>query len=211
MRVKLHPLKAAALCLLLTAPTVACQGGDDENLEHGVVWLELRRGGSQADDPYVGTSKIEVTLLYRECLIEFYDANPDYQQDGTEGASVFGTREDGGEGWADRLCTLSEPGRVECTVDSFRQELAAAKQLTVTYSVTGEIENRVLPFGPLPTEELAACEASRDPVVRVGSNGAVRGIDAGGNTLWNTESFNPPEAATGQGGTIVIRAARTGG
>ena len=207
MPVKLPRLKAAALCLLL-APLAGCPGPADEDLEHGVVWLELRRGDSQGENPYVGTAKIEVTLLYRECLIGFYDANPDYQQYGTEGALVFGKRADGGEGWQDRLCEIPNGGLVDCTVDSFRQELAMTKQLTITYSVEGDPEDRDLPFGPVPKASLADCEGTGQPIVRVGSNGAVRGIDGSGNTLWNTESFNPSEAATDQGGAIRIKAAR---
>lgn len=207
MRVKLPRLKAAAALCLLLAPLAGCQEPEEE-LEHGVVWLELRRGDSQPENPYIGTSKIEVTLLYRECLIAFYDANPDYQQYGIEGALVFGKTADGGEGWQDRLCEVPNSNRVDCTVDSFRQELAMTKQLTITYSIEGDPEDRELPFGPVPTAELADCEPGSQPIVRVGSNGAVRGIDGSGNTLWNTESFNPSEAATDQGAAIGIRAAR---
>lgn len=209
MRVKLRRSKAAAaLSLLLTAPLAGCPQEPEEDLEHGVVWLQLIRGESQADNPYVGTASIQVTLLYRECLIDFYTANPDYEQNGIEGALVFGTREDGGEGWLDRLCETPNSDRVDCTVTSFRQELATAKQLTINYAITGDPENRELPFGPIPEPELAACEAGGLPIVRVGSNGAVRGLDGSGNTLWNTESFNPSEATTGQGASIVIKAAR---
>lgn len=211
MRVKLHRSKAAALCLLLLAPLTGCPDDTEEDLEHGVVWLELRRGESQPDNPYVGTAKIEVTLLYRECLIDFYEANPDYQQYGTEGALIFGKREDGGEGWQDRLCETSNANQVDCAVDEFRQELASAKQLTIVYSINGDAEDHELPFGPVPKPELAACEGGGQPIVRVGSNGAVRGLDGSGNTLWNTESFNPSEAATGQGAAIGIKAARSAG
>lgn len=210
MRVNLRRSKAAALCLLLTAPLTGCPDDPEPELEHGVVWLKLQRGASQAENPYVGTTKIEVTLLYRECLIDFYTEYIDYQQDGTEGALVFGTREDGGEGWLDRLCETPNPIGVSCTVDSFRQELSTSKQLTVTYSIEGDPEDGELPFGPIPKEELAACEAGGLPIVRVGSNGAVRGLDGNGNTLWNTESFQPNEAATDQGGRIGINAARAG-
>jgi hypothetical protein len=211
MRAKLHRSKAAALCLLLLAPLAGCPGDPEEDLEHGVVWLDLKRGDSQPDNPYVGTAKIEVTLLYRECLIEFYEANPDYQQFGIEGAMIFGKRADGGEGWQDRLCQLSNPERVDCTVDEFRQELSMVKQLTITYSIEGDAEDRELPFGPIPQPDLAACKGGGVPIVRVGSNGAVRGIDGAGNTLWNTESFSPSEAATDQGQRIGISAARAGG
>lgn len=211
MRVKLRrPKAAAALCLLLVAPLAGCPGEDPVDLDHGVVWLQLLRGESEAENPYVGTAKLEITLLYLECLIDFYETNPDYQQDGVEGALVFGTSEDGGEGWRDRLCEVSNPNRANCTVDSFRQELVAARQLTVTYTIEGDLENKEVPFGPVPKAELAACEAGGQPIVRVGSNGAVRGLTGSGETLWNTEAFNPAEAATDQGGAIKIRAARAG-
>ncbi|MCA9710699.1 MAG: hypothetical protein KDK70_32965 [Myxococcales bacterium] len=207
MRDKLRRPKAlAALPLLLTL--TGCPENPDPELEHGVVWLQLLRGESEASDPYEGTAKIEVTLLYRECLVAFYESNPDYQQFGPEGSIIFGTLEDGGEGWKDRLCDQSNRNALACSVDSFRQEFDVAKQLTITYSPTGDLENREVPFGPIPTAELAHCEGGGSPIVRVGSNGAVRGLAGDGSTLWNTESFNPEEAATGQGAPIKIKAAR---
>lgn len=206
-----RPLALAALSLLLAAPLAGCQEDPPEDIDHGVVYLQMLRGESEADSPYFGTATIEVTLLYLECLIDFYEANPDYQQFGPEGALVFGTREDGGEGWLDRLCEDDNPEALDCTVTSFRQEFDMSRQLTVTYAVDGgDVENRLLPFGPLPIPELAGCEAGGQPIVRVGSNGAVRGIDGNGDTIWNTESFNPSEAATGQGAAIKISAARSG-
>ena len=50
------------------------EGGPPLGAGHGVVVLELRRGDSQVDDPFVGTTRVEVTLLYRDCLIGFYEA-----------------------------------------------------------------------------------------------------------------------------------------
>lgn len=208
MRVKLSRPKAAlALTVLLGVPLAGCNPATPEDLEHGIIEIELKRGQSETSSPYDGTTHIEVTLLYLECLIRFYDANPDYQQFGPEGALVFGTREDGGEGWKDRLCD-ERSGQVSCEVESFRQELDAAKQLTIRYAVSGDIEDRTLPFGPLPIAELADCEAGGQPIVRVNSNGAVRGLDGNGDVVWNTEAFSPSEAATGQGAPITIRAAR---
>lgn len=208
---RVSPLRSKvswALPVLLLGPLSGCPGDPVEDLEHGIINIELKRGQSETESPYDGTTRIEVTLLYLECLIDFYDANPDYTQYGPEGALVFGTREDGGEGWLDRLCDTDRTGQVDCTVESFSQELDAAKQLTIAYSVTGEIEDRLLPFGPLPEEELAMCEAGGQPIVRVGSMGAVRGLDGSGDVVWNTEAFSPSEAATGQGAPITIRAAR---
>lgn len=208
MRRKLRRPTAAALSLLLAAPLMACPGEPEKSYDHGVVWLTFARGASQDTNPYEGTTRIVVTLLYLECLIGFYEANPDYQQLGVEGALVFGPEEDGGEGWLDHLCELDNPNAVDCTVESFDQELDSAKQLTVTYSISGNPENREVAFGPIPKAGLAACEAGAHPIVRVGSNGAVRGIGGSGDTIWNTEAFNPAEAQTDQGQPIRIRAAR---
>jgi hypothetical protein len=208
MRDKLRRPKAvAALSLLLALPLSGCPEDPPEELEHGVVWLQMLRGVSEPDNPYTGTAKIEVTLLYLECLIDFYEANPDYLPSGPEGAMVFGTMEDGGEGWKDRLCETSNANALPCTVDSFQQEFDAARQLTITYTPTADIENRELPFGPIPLPELAMCEGGAQPIMRVG-NSAARGVDGNGNTVWNTESFNPAEAAVGQGAPIKIRASR---
>jgi hypothetical protein len=203
-----RPKALAILSLLLAVPLAGCQGEAPVELEHGLVWLHLLRGQSEADSPYGGTTKVAVTLLYLECLSDFYMANPDYHQGGIKSDLVFGSLEDGGEGWLDRLCENSNPASINCTVDSFEQQLYSTRQLPVVYSITGDLENREVPFGPVPDAELAACEGSGQPIVRVGGGGAVRGLDASGSTIWNTESFDPAEAATGQGAAIGIRASR---
>jgi hypothetical protein len=179
---------------------------EEEILTHGYVKLELRRGESQASNPYVGTSTVVATMQYRECLDNFYGSNPDLRQTGVEGETIFGGEDLGGEGWADRLCEAgTESQMAECTIAGIDQKLDQVKQLTVTYAITGEAENRVLLFGPLPTKETAGC---LDPIVRVAANGAISGNDGSGNKIWVTESFSPTEAITGQGGAIVVRAAR---
>ncbi|MBL8945342.1 MAG: hypothetical protein JNK45_19415, partial [Myxococcales bacterium] len=49
-------------------------------MTHGTIPLEFRRGDSQATDPFVGSARVTVTFTYRECLQEFYDANPAMRQ-----------------------------------------------------------------------------------------------------------------------------------
>jgi hypothetical protein len=99
-------------------------------------------------------------------------------------------------------------GLIDCTVTSFEQELGdMSKWLTVTLAVTGEIANRIAPFGPLPTAETAGCVPPDLPLVRLNAPGNVRGRDANGNIIWNAESFSPFEAVTDQGTEIQIRAA----
>ncbi len=209
MRAMFRRSNSVAVLSTLTALVMGgCPAEPQENLEHGTVRLQLTRGQSETDNPYVGTVRIEVTLTYRECLIDFYATNPSFQQTGPDGEGVFGTLEDGGEGWFDRLCDSGDAAQVDCTVESFRQELDVAKQLTIVYAIEGDPENRDLPFGPVPKAELAACGPGSAPIVRVANNGSVRGLDGSDNAIWSTESFTPDEAATGQGQAIKIRAAR---
>ncbi|MCH9686211.1 MAG: hypothetical protein K0V04_32560 [Deltaproteobacteria bacterium] len=211
MRAKLCRSKATAVLSTLTAIVLGgCPAEPQENLEHGTVQLQLTRGQSETDNPYIGTVRIEVTLTYLECLTDFYAANPDQRQTGPEGSLVFGTLEDGGEGWFDRLCDSGEAAQVDCTVERFRQELDSASQLTVTYLVEGDPEGRDLPFGPLPKPALAMCEAGGQPIVRVATSASVRGLDGNDDLVWSAQSFSPDSAFTDQGQKIKIRAARPG-
>ena len=186
--------------------------GASVDLQHGTVKLEFRRGDGVADDPFAGTSAIQITLAYQACLSDFYTANPSWTPSGPDGASVFGPYADGGEGWQDRLCEL---GNVDCEVVSFQQSLGAASgsSLQVVYSVTGPIENRTLHFGPLPTASLAGCAGSDLPIVRVANNAAALGLDGvppDGSALWNVQAFSPGEAAVDQGAAIGIDVAPVG-
>jgi hypothetical protein len=180
---------------------------DGEELTHGKVVFELRRSDSQAANPSVGTASVSITMTYRDCLSDFYDTNPALRQTGPEGEPIFGGLDLGGEGWRDRLCA---PGLVaaqaECTVASIDQRLDPVAQLTVRYEVTGELENRRLAFGPLPTSETAGCP---DPIVRA-SVGGIKGYDQNGDVVWEAESVEPLDALTDQGGEISVGMAASG-
>lgn len=196
--------------LAVLALSVAACTGDDGGIDfnHGSVKLEFRRGNNVDDNPFVGTTVMQVTLDYQACLIDFYTANPNWRTDGTDGETVFAPRDDGGEGWRDELC---ERGNVECEVISFEQQFNdnASSSLTVLYAITGDVENRTLHFGPVPLPELANCEANSLAVVRVGSNGAVRGLNGvppEGDPLWQIQTFGPTEAVANQGASIGIDA-----
>lgn len=183
--------------------------GDGGVLTHGVVMIELRRSQSQATNPSVPTARIRVTVEYRECLSSFYEANPSWRQTGTDGELVFGRAAQGGEGWIDRLCAPgATDSAVSCEVESIAQTLDPIPQLTVTYAVTGEVENRGLLVGPLPTIETAGCP---DPIVRLAANAGVFGEDAEGNEVWTAQSVSPTEAITDQDGAIVVHMAPSGG
>ena len=199
----------SALVLSTLAPIAACDGSGDGPLTHGTVKLEFLRAENEEGNPYTGATHVLVTLDYLDCLISFYDRETTWTQEGPDGFPVFGTKDEGGEGWADRLCdgSLPDEGRgVDCTVVSIEQELDVSKHLSVLYEVNGDIENRILHFGPLPTEELAMCDGGGAPLVRVGSNGAIRGQTGAGDRIWETKSFSPDKVATNQGQAIKVRA-----
>jgi hypothetical protein len=198
-----------ALFLSSSALITGCDSSDDGPLTHGSVKIEFRRAANETTNPYAGATHVLITLDYLDCLIDFYDRETTWRQEGPDGFPVFGTAEDGGEGWKDRLCDGSLPtggAAVDCSVVSIEQELDVSKHLSVLYEVSGDIENRTIHFGPLPTAELAQCEGGGAPIVRVGSNGAVRGQTSSGDLVWETKSFDPDKAGTDQGLAIAIRA-----
>ena len=188
--------------------STAC-GPDPEPLTHGTIALEFHRGESQPASPFPGTVKVIATMEYLECLTAFYDANPGLRQEGPDGAEVFGKKDLGGEGWTDRLCDSKRTAmQAKCEILEIRQQLDVVKQLTITYQIQQDnLEGLRLLFGPIPTTETAECDGGLDSRMRVGSNGAIKGQDSSGNTVWETEAFSPAEALTDQGAPIRIAAA----
>lgn len=203
IRSSLSVVALASACLI-----AGCDGGSDE-MTHGFVKLELRRSDAEESDPYVGTARIVASLEYGTCLTNFYQREVDWHADGTLGEEVFGAGDGSGENWKDLLCAEGAP-YVECEILELDQQLdAMPPRLTVAYDVAGaDIEGRLLKFGPLPTPELAACEAGLLPSVNIGPS-SLQGFDGSGNLLWEISSFNPSAAATNDGGAIRISASRT--
>jgi hypothetical protein len=177
--------------------------GVDVELQHGFVHLLLQADPAGMEDPFVGTNRIEVTMLYEECLFGFYEANPSWAQTGPDGEDVFGPLSSGGEGWLDRLCEVPLADLVDCQVETISQQLDPIPALRVTYSVDAMLDGRVLPFGPLPTAELAQCEGGTLPTVRITNGDAIRGFD-GVDPVWHALSFEPDSAATDQPEPIAV-------
>jgi hypothetical protein len=177
--------------------------GEPAPLTHGAITLEFRRAESEATNPFVGAATIEVTMVYQDCLVDFYDANPNLHQDGLLGARIFGGAELDGEGWLDRLCAPTLPNAASCTIESISQTLAVAHLLTVRYTLEDDLEDRSLQFGPIPNLATTGC----DPVMRMTSAGASKGFDAAGDQSFVVESFAPEDATTDQAEPIVIRVA----
>jgi hypothetical protein len=202
-------MRSAALLLSCVAILLTACAKDPEPLTHGTVALEFHRGESQADNPFLGTATVQVTMEYLECLSAFYDANPSMRQEGPDGAEVFGSKELGGEGWTDRLCHDKRTDQqAKCSILEIDQKLEVVKQLTITYQLEQDnLEGARLLFGPIPTDETAECEAGLDARMRIGVNGA-KGKDGSDNTIWDTEAASPNEVITDQGAPIRIAAAR---
>lgn len=187
--------------LLLAVAGLLGGCADDEVLQHDVVKLEFVRSLSEASSPYVGTEVVLAIFEYNECLRNFYAANPNWMQDGVDGASVFEGYDSGGEGWKDRLCEPA-PSDIECRVESFTQTGIA---LTVRYAILNDdMENRELPFGPIPKAELAGC----DPRISQIPEAPITGNNSADTRIWRSESVNPAIAAPGQGREMRISAAR---
>lgn len=192
------------LCLAVAFTACGRSGGGDPSTDpdaaraaHGDVAFALRRVESEAGSPFAGTQRVVATLDYRECLVDFYAGDPDWRQDGELGEPVF-------EIWQEELCA---DALFDCAVAEIDQDLESSPpRLTVTYDVEGDIEDHEVDFGPLPHASLAGCNGGADPIVRLGDASAVYGEDANGEVIWGIESFNPDQAATGQGLPITIRA-----
>ncbi|HET6585320.1 MAG TPA: hypothetical protein VFG69_17800 [Nannocystaceae bacterium] len=178
--------------------------GPDVELQHGFVRVQLQRAASQESDPFAGTERVQITLNYEQCLFDFYVEEPDWTPTGPDGESVFGSADLGGEGWFDRLCHVDVPDLVDCEVASIEQQLDPIPVLRITYVVSGELDGRVLPFGPLPTAALAGCVDPALPSVRLGSGSLVVGFDGANAKIWDGTTFAPMSAATDDETAIAV-------
>jgi len=195
----LRAMRIACAAAFVLAPLFALTGCEEppEEDTHGFVEIQFQRAASETESPYVGTAQVQVQMSYGDCYQAFYAANPNYAIDGEDGALVFGSEEDGGEGWRDRLCTEDVPGRVDCDVVEFQQLLQDDSQrLAVTYNINAELESRRLLFGPLPLSSLTACDGGGSPRVSI-QLGGTRGLDAEGNVVWQVVSTNVNQVAPG--------------
>lgn len=203
-------MRIACAAAFVLAPMFALSGCGDAPVEdtHGYVKIQFTRAASESENPFEGTQQVVLQMEYEECYQNFYTVNPNWQIDGEDGELVFGTEEDGGEGWRDRLCSEDVGGRAECEVAEFQQLLDGGSRLTVTYNLNGPLEARTLLFGPLPLADLAECEGGFAPRVRL-NVGSTRGTGAMGAPAWDAVSVSDNgTAAPGGGGSLVVTAAR---
>ena len=204
-----RPVRLGSALLGLVALCAAGCAEEPEDLTHGYIKVQFARSEAASDSPYVGTALVTITMTYDSCFTNFYDANPNWTQEGIDGAPVFGTLDDGGEGWKTRLCSDPESSQAACEVVEIGQVLDVADQLTVTYSVSDNPENRFVKFGPLPLDDKIPefeCEGG-SPRMQINPQ-QMRGEDAGGSVIWEGEALDEDMAAPGQGKAVVVKAAR---
>ncbi|RMG99086.1 MAG: hypothetical protein D6705_04220 [Deltaproteobacteria bacterium] len=181
---------------LWVAAATGCQGGEGDP-DHGYVKLIFQRVVSEDASPYTGTTQADIQLSYESCLLDFYAANPNWLQDGVDGAEVFASFADPESD--DDLCSQKDPGRAtaECTVASIDQRIEDGR-LRVVYDISdSDMQGKVLFFGPLPCEKLAGCR----PIVSM-TGGSALGR-SGQTQIWHHETVENPQAAACEPGAPI--------
>jgi hypothetical protein len=184
-------------------------GGGSDN--HGYAKIQLLRAINQDESPFGGTETIRALVYYgdatSQCLVEFYRTNPNWRDDGVDGAPIF-------EAWTTRVCqTQDDDESIPCDSAEIRQtgmEEGEMPVLNLIYSVTGsELETRVLVVGPLPTAELASCDGGALPTVSIDAGG-ITGQGSDGATIWQGVSASSYKASTNQSAPMKVSVAETG-
>jgi hypothetical protein len=155
------------------ASLMGCAEPEPDNF--GVVKIELSPT-NPADNIFADTSEIVVTILYGDCLRDFYlQHHPEYQQDGIEGAALF-------DEWIPKLCDPGLEKVIDCEVTDIDQTLIEdtnVYQLKVTYQVKdpSTLQLGYIHVGPFPTDEFAT-DCTERPTVELRSNGVLGRNDA---------------------------------
>lgn len=206
-----YRITVAALALGTTAVlSTACK--EEEPSNHGYAKIQLLKAANQDQSPFGGTDSIRALVAYGEatsqCLVEFYRANPDWRDDGLQGGPVF-------EEWTSKVCETQDADEsISCESgviwQSGLEELDEIPYLNIIYNVSGgDLENRVLIVGPLPTAELANCDGDSLPTVSIQAPG-ITGNGADGNPIWQGTSAPEFKATTNQGLPMKVRVAEIG-
>lgn len=181
------------------ASLTGCQEPEPDNF--GTVKIELAAVNS-ADEVFGGTTQVVVTMLYGDCLRDFYlQHHPEYQQDGIEGAALF-------DEWAEKLCDPGLEKVIDCEVTSIDQTLienTSVYQLKVTYQINdpSTLQLGYIHVGPFPTDEFAS-DCTERPTVELRSNG-VLGSDAQGVQIWSIKTLpGSSMAVANQGAPLRI-------
>jgi hypothetical protein len=181
------------------ATLTGCKDPEPDNF--GAVKIELNPVNT-TDNIFGGTTEVVVTMLYQECLTDFYLLHhPEYQQDGIEGAALF-------EEWKDRLCDPGNEKVIDCEVTDMDQTLIEdtnVYQLRVTYKINdlSTLQLGYIHVGPFPTAEFAS-DCDERPTVELRANGVI-GRDADGQQIWGIKTLpGSSVAVANQGAPLRI-------
>jgi hypothetical protein len=181
-------------------------GGSEEDLSHGSFAVQFSRAEGLVDSPYIGTEEVTIAVDYDACFASFYEEHPEYTAESAMAAQVYGTLEDGGEGWFDRLCDPTQVQHVECSVIAFEQILDDVERLRVRYAIVGELENLRIEVGPFPlTTEILDFPCDGVPSLLL-SPSEISGRDASGATIWVGKMLDEGMAAPLQEKAVVVKA-----
>jgi hypothetical protein len=179
----------------------ATETGEDTMDGHGSVRIEIVPLGGDTSI-FDGTTEVVATVHYESCLQDFYlSTNPEFAKDGPDGAPIFGA-------WVDKLCA-DFAGSPVCSVVEIGQTLLpdnAVFSLRVSYAIAdaASLSDSELHVGPLPTTELAGCEAS----VELQQSGLI-GRDADGVDIWRISTLPASNrATTDQGAPLRVEVIR---
>jgi hypothetical protein len=185
-----------------------CSPESSDADDWGFVMIQFLRAAGQDGSPFVGTVRIRAAVSYDDCLAEFYQASPDWREDGLEGSAMF-------EEASDKACQAQcgyEP--IPCDHVNIWQSGIDEESLNLEYHVTvgkdDEIENRVLNVGPIPTAERADCDDGALPTVSL-SAVDITGQGSEGGTIWLvTSALGGDKATVSQCEPMKVRVARAG-
>jgi hypothetical protein len=197
----MRPATTLLACFAALAMATLTGCPEPETEDFGAIKIELKPINT-VDDIFGGTTEIVVTMIYGECLTDFYLVqHPEYQQDGVEGGTLF-------DEWAGKLCDPGLEKVIDCDVTDIDQILIEdtnVYQLKVTYKVNDltSLQLGYIHVGPFPFEEFAS-ECEGRPLVELRSNGVI-GRDAQGTQIWGIETLpGSTEAVAGQGAPLRV-------
>lgn len=190
MNAKLRALMLITGCMVGGLSLTSCK--EEETEQFGFTCIELQKGQGVSGDPFAGTAKIEATLSYEPCLIDYYlNKHPEMREDGPDdaGGAVFAE-------WKERLCNDPIDRRIDCEIESFEQTINSGGvnklyNMRIVYNIPkpDELVGRRLLWGPAPLEAYAECDAGDRPFVRMTTRGDIIGINGSGTPIWSLQAF----------------------
>ncbi len=190
--------------LVVTALVLACSESDSPTT-YGDIALEVRSVDPDAATTFADTTSVVATIAYGACLDEFYREHDEDAFTGEDGKDAV-------DEWRGRLCDPEmvdedEPA-IACEVVALEQRLdGGLSGLVATFSVTGEIADRVLDVGPFPDQDGADCKGGALPSLYVGADSLV-GRDVDDVAIWTARPIEDSVAVVDQAAPVLVYASR---